>query len=199
MNTLKSDMTELLQRVSRGDRDAWAQFYERFKREVVGVCLAFLHNEHEALDAAEETFLKVFARAADLNPNSNARSWLLTIAANICKDKLRKERNALKWLQQWKIAKVPEFRKHSVEAQVQKDFQCEAVQRALAQLDEKYRRPLVLRFYANLDYAQIAQLLSELEGEPLTETTVGTRINRAKAQLRLLLSEQKVGRDEQPR
>lgn len=199
MNTLKSDMTELLQRVSRGDRDAWAQFYERFKREVVGVCLAFLHNEHEALDAAEETFLKIFARAADLNPNSNARAWLLTIAANICKDKLRKERSTLNWLRQWKIAKVPELRKHSVEAQVQKDFQCAAVQRALAQLDEKYRRPLALRFYANLDYAQIAQMLSELEGEPLTETTVGTRINRAKAQLRLLLSEQKVGRDEQRR
>ncbi len=37
MNTAKSDMTELLQWVSQGDRQAWAQFYERFKREVIGV------------------------------------------------------------------------------------------------------------------------------------------------------------------
>lgn len=187
MNTLKSDMTELLQRVSRGDRDAWAQFYETFKREVIGVCLAILHNEHEALDAAEETFLKVFTRCAQLNPNGNAYSWLLTIAANACKDRLRRERTKLAWLRQ--TARLPIFRKHSVEAQLEKDLRCAVVQQALAQLDEKYRQPLVLRFYADLDYAQIAQILSELEGEPLTETTVGTRINRAKEQLRALLQE----------
>jgi DNA-directed RNA polymerase specialized sigma24 family protein len=40
-----------------------------------------------------------------------------------------------------------------------------------------------------LDYAQIAQVLSDLEGEPITETTVGTRINRAKAQMRAMLEE----------
>ncbi len=199
MNIAKDQMNELLRRVSDGDRDAWAQFYETFKCEVVGVCLAILRDEHEALDAAEETFLKVFTRCAELNPNGNARAWLLTIAANICKDKLRKERNKLSWLRRWKVTQMPKFKKHPVETQLERDFQCEAVRQALAHLDEKYRRPLVLRFYADLDYAQIAHALSEVEGEPLTETTVGTRINRAKAQLRLLLSEQKVGCDEQPR
>jgi RNA polymerase sigma-70 factor (ECF subfamily) len=180
-------MTELLQRVSQGDRAAWAQFYETFKREVIAVCVAILHNEHEALDAAEETFLKVFSRCAKLNPNGNARSWLLKIAANVCKDRLRRERSRLAWLRRWKGAQI--FRRNPVEAQVQQDFQCEAVQRALNQLDEKYRRALVLRFYAGLDYAQIAQVLSDLEGEPITETTVETRINRAKAQMRAMLEE----------
>lgn len=189
MNRARGAMTELLQRVCEGDRTAWAQLYETFKREVVGVCLAFLHNEHEALDAAEETFLKVFTRCSDLNPDGNVRSWLLTIAANICKDKLRKERNKLKWLRRWKVAQMSQPRRTPVEAQIQKDFQCEAVRQALAQLDEKYRRPLVLRFYADLDYAQIAEILNEIEGEPITETTVGTRINRAKEQLRTLLQE----------
>ncbi|MCS7198064.1 MAG: hypothetical protein NZ930_05235 [Candidatus Bipolaricaulota bacterium] len=79
-------MTELLRRVCEGNREAWAQFYEQFKREVIGVCMAILHNEHEALDAAEETFLKVFSRCDELNSNGNARSWPLKIAANVCKD-----------------------------------------------------------------------------------------------------------------
>jgi RNA polymerase sigma factor (sigma-70 family) len=97
------------------------------------------------------------------------------------------ERSRLAWLRRWKGAQL--FRRNPVEAQVQQDFQCEAVQKALNQLDEKYRRALVLRFYAGLDYAQIAQVLSDLEGEPITETTVGTRINRAKAQMRAMLEE----------
>ncbi len=182
-----SDMTELLRRVSQGDRVAWAQFYEEFRREVIGVCVAILHNEHDALDAAAETFLKVFSRCAELNPNGNARSWLLKIAANVCKDKLRRERSRLAWLSRWRVSGFSRWRTNPVESQVQDDSRCEAVQKALAQLDEKYRRPVVLRFYAGLDYAQIAQILSEVEDEPITETTVGTRINRAKEQLRALL------------
>lgn len=182
-------MTELLRRVSQGDRAAWAQFYEEFKREVIGVCVAILHNEHDALDAAEETFLKVFSRCGELDPDGNVRHWLLTIAANVCKDKLRRERRRLAWLSRWKITELSRWRKNPVESKVQDDFRCEAVQKALAQLDEKYRRPLVLRFYADLDYEKIAQVLHELEDEPITETTVGTRINRAKEQLRALLEE----------
>lgn len=189
MNRAKSNMTELLRRVCEGDRDAWAQFYEQFKGEVIGVCLAILRNEHEALDAAEETFVRVFSRCAELNPDGNARSWLLKIAANICKDKLRRERSRLAWLSRWKVVELSRWRKNPVESQVHADLRCEAVQKALAQLDEKYRRPLVLRFYADLDYAQIAEIISELEGEPITETTVGTRLNRAKEQLRALLQE----------
>nr|BAL54687.1 RNA polymerase sigma-70 factor, ECF subfamily [uncultured Acetothermia bacterium] len=182
-------MAELLRRVREGDRAAWAQFYEEFKREVIGVCMAILHNEHEALDAAEETFLKVFSRCAELDPDGNARGWLLKIAANVCKDKLRRERSRMAWLSRWKISELSRWRRNPVETQVRQDFRGEAVQKALTQLDEKYRRPLVLRFYADLDYAQIAEILHEIEGEPITETTVGTRIHRAKEQLRALLQE----------
>lgn len=182
-----SDMTELLRQVREGNRDAWAQFYEHFKREVIGVCVAILHNEHDALDAAEETFLRVFSRCSDLDPDGNARSWLFKIAANVCKDKLRRERSKLAWFSRWKISGFSRWHKNPVESRVHEDFRCEAVQKALAQLDEKYRRPLILRFYAGLDYAQIAQILSDIEGEPITETTVGTRIHRAKEQLRAVL------------
>ncbi|MFN4218527.1 MAG: RNA polymerase sigma factor [Candidatus Bipolaricaulia bacterium] len=189
MNRAKGAMTELLRRVCEGDRDAWAQLYEHFKREVIGVCVAILHNEHEALDAAEETFLRVFSRCAELNPDGNPRSWILKIAANVCKDKLRRERSRAAWLSRWKISEFSRWHKNPVESKVQEDVRGEAVQKALAQLDEKYRRPLVLRFYADLDYAQIAQILGEVEGEPITETTVGTRINRAKEHLRALLQE----------
>lgn len=189
MNRVTGDMAELLRRVREGDRAAWAQFYEEFKREVIGVCMAILHNEHEALDAAEETFLKVFSRCAELDPDGNARGWLLKIAANVCKDKLRREHSRMAWLSRWKISELSRWRRNPVETQVRQDFRGEAVQKALTQLDEKYRRLLVLRFYADLDYAQIAEILHEIEGEPITETTVGTRLHRAKEQLRALLQE----------
>ncbi len=177
-------MEGLIERVAKGDRSAWGELYERHKREVIALCYGILRNRDEATDAAEEAFLKVFQNASSLNPNGNARSWVLTIAANTCKDKLRKEKNKQAWLQRWKVAVKPKLKRHSVEHRVAEEELGDSVRAALFELPDKYRIPLILRYYTDMDYTQIADALSDFEGEPLTAATVGSRINRAKDQLK---------------
>ncbi|MBI3460549.1 RNA polymerase sigma factor [Candidatus Acetothermia bacterium] len=189
-------MDGLIERVAKGDRSAWAELYERHKREVLALCYGILRNKDDATDAAEEAFLKVFQNSASLNPNGNARAWLLTIAANTCKDKLRKEKNKQAWLQRWKVAVKPRWKRHPVEHTVAEEFLGETVRTALFDLPDKYRIPLILRYYTDMDYTQIAETLSEFEGESLTAATVGSRINRAKEQLKDILLEKGAFEDE---
>lgn len=180
-------MEELISRLAEGDKAAWGEIYELYKREVLGVCMGILREMNEAMDATEETFLKVFSNATAVNPNGNFRAWLLKIAANICKDKLRKEKHQRSWLRAQILRVKPDWQKHSVEEQVRSDLVGQAIKEALESLEESYRIPLVLRFYADLSYEEIADMVSDLEGEKLSKLTIGSRINRAKEMLKQAL------------
>lgn len=180
-----------LARFVQGDRSVWADVYERYKREVLGLCLGFLKDPDEALDAAEEAFMKAFSRAERVNPNGNFRAWLLTIAANTCKDLLRKRARGRAWLRAWWAGRREQADplQRSAHEQVAEQERQDRVRQALLRLEERYRLPLVLRFYADLDYDEIARILSELEGRPLERGTVASRLHRAKSRLKELLDE----------
>lgn len=185
-------MDGLVQRVAERDSAAWHELYERFKREVLALCLAILKDKEDALDAAQETFLKALEHAAIVKTNGNLRAWLLKIAANTCKSRLRKEKYKQQLLKLWTVGKKWALYRNSVEDQVRDARLTELVRGALDELPEKYRIPLVLRFYADMDYAQICGIVSEWEGEPITEATIGSRINRAKEKLRAKLEQRGV-------
>jgi len=183
----EGEMEELLSRLAEGDRAAWGEIYELYKREVLGVCMGILREMNEAMDATEETFLKVFSNATAVNPNGNFRVWLLKIATNICKDKLRKEKHQQSWLRAQILRVKPDWQKNRVEEQVQSDLAGQAIREALESLEERYRIPLVLRFYADMSYEEIAVIVSELEGEKLSKFTIGSRISRGKELLKQTL------------
>ena len=178
---------ELIERISSGDRMAWEELYREFKRDVLAVCIAILRDEDEALDAAQETFMKVFQKASSLNPNGNLKGWLTTIAANHCRDRLRKQQRGVSFVRQWFTSKRDEQTQPSVEKAVIREFRDEALDSAIAELDDEFRVPLVLKFYSNLSYREIAAILSESEGKPIAEETVGSRLNRAKSKLKQIL------------
>lgn len=182
----------LASRIAQGDRAAWGAIYQLYKNQVFGLCLGILRDREEAMDAAQETFLKVFDNAATINPDGNIQAWLLKIATNTCRAKLHKRRNRDNWLQRWVIGKLPDGSRNEIEEGVERDLLSQAVQEALDELDGKYRIPLVLKFYAGMDYEEITRVLSELEGDEVSKGTVGSRINRGKAKLKEKLLEKGV-------
>jgi len=183
---------ELVERVSAGDRAAWAELYNEYKRVVMGVCVAILKDQDEALDAAQETFMKVFEKAESLNPNGNLKGWLTTIAANHCRDRLRKRKSGLQWFKQWVASNSDTLEKPSVEKAVVMEFQNETMELAIAELEDEFRIPLVLKFYSDLSYKEIAEIMSEREGKKIAEETIGSRLNRAKSKLKAILIERGV-------
>lgn len=186
------DAWALIEKISTGDRQAWAELYSTYKRMVLAVCIAILKDEEEALDVAQETFVKVFNNAKSLNPNGNLNGWLRTVAANLCRDRLRKRQRGVRWLQQWLSQRKSDFTDSRIERTVQLDERDEALQDAIAELEDEFRLPLLLKYYSDLSYKEIAELLTAQEGKNVAEDTVGSRLNRAKGKLRKLLIERGV-------
>jgi len=164
---------ELIQRALRGDLEAWGEIVRRYKEAVFGVALGILGNPHDAEDAAQDAFIRAYENLSRYDLKRRFSTWLFTITANLCKNKLRRERffAPLKGLAQLKGADDPA-------EEVAREERERLVQEALAALDEKYRTPLVLRYYGDLEYKEIAEALG------LPEGTIKTRIHRAKSALR---------------
>lgn len=98
---------------------------------------------------------------------------------------IRKRGRGQAWLKKWMAGRKESFHESSTEAQIHQEDRQETMREAISQLDDAYRIPLILRFYENMDYDQIAQTLSEMEGAPVKRGTVASRLNRAKQQLKL--------------
>lgn len=177
----------LAKRLAQGEPQAWEQLYEEYKRGVIGLCLGYLRNREEALDAAEEAFLKALKSAHRIKSSGNVRAWLYTIAANTCKDIIRKRTRGRVWLKKWISGNKTSFYEPSLEHAVYQEQKDDQVREAISKLDDSYRIPLILRYYENMDYDEIAETLTQIEGNPVKRGTVASRLNRAKHQLRLIL------------
>jgi len=164
---------ELIQRALRGDIEAWGEIVRRYKEAVFGIAFGILGNAHDAEDATQDAFIRAYENLERYDLKRKFSTWIFTITANICKNKLRRERffAPLKDVAQLFGGEDPAEQLEREERQL-------LVQEALAALDEKYRAPLVLRYYGDLEYKEIAEVLGMPEG------TVKTRIHRAKLQLK---------------
>ncbi len=164
------------------DRLGFGEVYRLYFGRVTGLCRHLLRDRAIAEDAASEAFLRIRDGLARYDASVPMERWVLRIAANHCIDLLRRRRLEQRW-----FVEEPGVEPASATATpltlVLLKEQRELVERSLAKLDEAYRVPMVLRYYAELSYDEIA---AELD---LEKTQVAGRIFRAKQMLRLALKE----------
>ena len=83
---------ELVRASRRGDREAFRELVERYQRKVVSVALGMVHNRDDALEIAQETFVKAFQNLANFKGESSFYTWLYRIVVNRAIDFQRRER-----------------------------------------------------------------------------------------------------------
>jgi RNA polymerase sigma-70 factor (ECF subfamily) len=81
-----------LSRVAAGSVEEFGPLVERYQDRVVRLCERFLGRREEALDAAQEVFLKVFRHASRARPRGRFYTWIYRIAVNHCLNQLRRRR-----------------------------------------------------------------------------------------------------------
>ena len=81
-----------LARVAAGETEAFGGIVERHQDRLVRLCQRLLGEREEALDAAQEVFLKAFRHAGDAEPRGRLFTWLYRIAVNHCLNRLRRRR-----------------------------------------------------------------------------------------------------------
>jgi RNA polymerase sigma-70 factor (ECF subfamily) len=154
--------------------------------------LVLTRNHAEAEDLVQETYIRAMQAMGRLRAGSNMKGWLFTILRNIWFNQLRKWRNGPQLVEievGGDIANsIVEPSKDSHDLYVSK-METEQVRAAIQELPVEFREIILLREYEDLSYLEIASVLDCPVG------TVMSRLGRARAKLRALLSDTLKGSD----
>ena len=168
------DLT-LIRRSQAGDEVAFAALFHEYKNLVYKTAYLMLGNAGDAEDALQEVFVQVHRSLATFQPSKGAfTTWLHRITMNRCLNRRRKRRLFTLSLDKVSPASLTGH-SSSFESRLAEE---ETVQQALNRLSEKQRAVVILRYYWDLSYAEMAQILDIPVG------TVKSRLNLALKTLR---------------
>jgi RNA polymerase sigma-70 factor (ECF subfamily) len=174
----------LVRKARGGDAEAFAGLYGQYSRRVFGLCRHLLGTPEAAEDATSEVFLRAQRAMRSYDSALPFPRWLFSIAGHYCVDQLRRRRVERR-LFDVSDTEAPDAAAPAPGALA--DFLAserrETVRTALTALPERYRLPLVLRYYSEMSYEQIAGTLG------LNRNHVATLIFRGKKELRRLLAQ----------
>ena len=85
---------QIIKKIALGDMNAFQTLYESTSKNIYGFALSITRNKHDAEDILQETFLKVYTKAADYIGIGKPMAWILTIARNLALSKLRENGKA---------------------------------------------------------------------------------------------------------
>ena len=175
---------EMLDRARSGDPDAFAGLFALHREGIQRLCRRMLDDLASAEDATSEVFLRARRSLASYDSEMAFSPWLRRVASNYCLDQLRR-RKVERGLFSAKDLSTDELADDSPGALLRLTSfeERREVLDALDELPAKYRLPLVLRFYRELDYDAIAEVLG------VTRNQVGTLLFRAKKRLRQQLTD----------
>lgn len=169
----------LVTRFLAGDESAFEALVERYEAAIRKIAYGYVRDTMLAEDVAQEAFLQAYQRLHTLGRAEAFRSWLYRIAINRAHDQLRRRARKGEL-----GGEEGEDRIRQLEDPVDLPRRLEnrdlgrRLAAVLAELPEKYRRPLLLKEVEGMTYAEIAELL----GWPMG--TVQIRIHRARLRLR---------------
>ena len=181
----------LVELVLAGEQDAFEVLVERYKDAVQNLAYRMLSNVTEAEDVTQEVFVRAYTQLATYKPAHKFSTWLLSIASHLAIDQLRRRRFLalpledvpfLEWITD--LGAGPE--QSALEGEQQDEIQA-----YLQRLPGKYRAVILLRYWYDLSYEEIAMALN------LTPALVKARLHRARELLARYIQENKEGEEEQ--
>lgn len=162
---------------AQGDR--FSTLFAQHEADVLRVCRRMLGANHAAEDAASEVYLRARRAFASYDASRPFRPWLLSVAGNLCIDQLRRRKTESRLFDDSDLAAGDLTHPGpSPLRQALRNEQRSEIADALDALDEKYRLPLMLRYFSELDYQAIGEVIG------VSRNQVGTLLLRAKRQLR---------------
>jgi len=177
----EAQLETVLREAQMGNAVAFGQVYGAFSARVFGLCRKMLRSEAAAEDATSEVFERAYEALDSYDRERPFDRWILTIASRHCLNRLRRE-NLERTLFVEEREQSVEARAPRVAASPLAAFESKEERRmllgAIDALPENYRLPLVLKYYGDLSYDEIAEQMGT------TRNNVAVLLHRAKRELR---------------
>ena len=162
---------EILEACRRGDRDGFRALYEAYKDRVYSIAYYYFHADADAAgEVTQQVFLKLMREMARFRGDSAFSTWLYRLVVNACVDRSRKRRNEAVGEDPVVLERLATHASHE-EVFAQREV-AESVQQAIATLPAKLRVAILLRYFEDLSYADMATALNCSIG------TVASRLSR---------------------
>lgn len=178
------DESKLFELSRDGDEEAFAQLVDRYQTPVYNLCYRMLGDTAEAEDAAQEVFIKAYGNMKRYDPARKFINWILTIASNHCIDRLRKRKFQLISLEEWMSGPKPGSSEVGLESLVIAKEGREDIQEMIGQLGAQDRAAIILRYWYDMSYEEIASTLT------LSIGAVKSRLHRARRDIAKIWQEQ---------
>jgi RNA polymerase sigma-70 factor, ECF subfamily len=179
------DLESVIERARGHDAEALGEIYRLYARRVFGLCRYMLDSLESAEDACSDVFLKLQRSIESYDGSIPFLSWLLRVAANQCIDVLRRKQRVRKVIVDVEdgavVTDAASAEPSPLSAVISTEERAQ-VRDTIARLPQNYRVPLVLRYYGELSYDEIAQQLG------VQRNHVATLIFRARQELRRKLA-----------
>ncbi len=174
-----TDESTWINQARQGDDEAFTNLVETYQKPVYNLCYRMLGESEAAEDAAQETFLKVYQNLARYDSNRSFATWLLSIAAHHCIDRLRRRRFSSVSIDENEEGQtdIPDRSAPDPESETAKRQEREQMQKCLQSLDPTDRAAVVMRYWQDSSEVEIAQALN------LTVPAVKSRLHRARRAL----------------
>ena len=174
----------LLRRAQSGDPEAFERLMEPLEQLVWRVCWHYTGNREAAEDCGQEAMIRIWRNLANYRGECALESWVYRIAANCCMDWLRKKKRDQSVSMETMVEQGfdPADDAPGTEAQVVAKDERQRLREAIALLPDDQREALILTQLEKVSYEEAAQAFGVSEG------TVKSRVNRAKARLKEILS-----------
>jgi RNA polymerase sigma-70 factor, ECF subfamily len=178
----EAELAQLLSRVQAGDSEAWGDLYRNYAPAIFRFCRRVLPTREDSEDATTEVFMKVRQKLGTYDSSRPFTAWLYKVASNHCWDTLRRRR-IRQDLETGDLDTLPlEHPDPGQLERLQAEHTSKEVRTGLAKLPDRARMALVLRYYADMSYEEIADTLG------VRRQFVGVLLLRARHQLRDALS-----------
>ncbi|MEA4824955.1 MAG: sigma-70 family RNA polymerase sigma factor [Clostridiaceae bacterium] len=156
--------------------------------EILRLCTLYLKDYHLAQDAVQETFLKVYTKFAGFRGQCSIKTWITTIAMNVCRDTMRRhsyserplflpeDADAQEEYVERKLAAAQDSDAPDVDTRM-------TLLQAVTDLPEIYRKTILLYYYNGFSTAEIAHILH------CPQATINVRLKRGRDMLRRVLTD----------
>jgi len=161
----------IIESCRRGDREAFGALYEAYKNRVYSISLYFFHGDATAAsEVTQQVFLKLITGIQQFRGDSGFATWLYRLVVNTCLDGVRQAKSRAQVSDPGLLEALAE--RKSPEEDFGRTQIAQSVQVAVSALPPKFRLPILMRYFDELSYVEMAAALNCSIG------TVASRLSR---------------------
>lgn len=173
---------ELAKKIQEGDSEAFALLFSRYEQKMLRYGRRFLYTQEDLEDAVQEVFIRAYKNIQSFDASKKFSTWLYRVAHNNFINVIKKRgREPVSFFDFDTLVRLPVRKEDTLEDEAITEEDKKNLSEHLGNLPLKYREPLVLYYFEDMEYKEIADILR------IPISTIGVRIKRGKSLLKKLL------------